>query len=130
MATDDEIRNAVAVVLDRVDGLRAYAYTPSQFHGPTAVVTEVDVEFDRAMQRGTDRFLVVVRVLAGGDLEAAQKNLSQLIYKLRDAIDADSDLGGVAIDSRVVRKRGNSEGQITVAGATFAVVDIETEVFA
>lgn len=130
MATDDEVRIAFAAVTDTVDGLRAFAYTPGQINPPCLVVTEVDVTFDHAMSRGTDRFLVVARLLTSGDLEASQKKLSTFIYQVRDAIGADPTLGGVAHDSRVVRKRGGSEGQITVAGGTFAVVDIETEVFA
>jgi len=128
MATDYEVRVALADTLDAVDGLRTHAFTPGQVNPPAAVVISVDVQFDLAMQRGSERMLAVVRLLTGGEMRSAQITLSQLIYTCRDVLWDNASLGGVVQDARLARKRGESEGQIDVAGSTYAVVDYEVEV--
>ena len=127
--TDTEVREAVAVTLDKVDGLTADAFTPGTVNAPAAIVTEVDVQFDAAMGRGSDEMTVRVRLLTGGDMRASQESLSALIYKIRDELWDDPTLGDVVSDCRLARRIGDSEGQIQVGGATFAVVDIELQVF-
>lgn len=131
MATEDEIRVGWAATVGQIDGWGAYPYTPGQIHTPCAIVTQVDVEFDIAMQRGGDRFVVRAFLLTSGDLESAQKVIGLHVLAVRDAIAADPTLGGVAMDARVTRKRGDSDGQIQMRdGQTYVVAEIETEVYA
>jgi hypothetical protein len=126
--TDLEVREALAQVVGKVDGLRSHPFTPGQIHPPAAVVIELNVDFDATMQRGSDSMTAVVRLLTGGDLRPAQIALSGLVYKVRDELWDDPTLGGVVSDCRLFRKRGDSEGQIDVGGALFAVVDLEVQV--
>jgi len=128
MATDTEVRIAVAETLKAVDGLRTHAFTPGQINTPAAVVIQVDVQFDHAMQRGSEHMVAIVRLLTSGELGAAQRSLSELAYQCRDAMWDDPSLGGVVSDARVRRKRGDSEGQVDAGGAVLTVVDIEVEV--
>ena len=127
--TDTEVREAVAATLNEVDGLQADAFTPGRVNPPAAIVTEVDVQFDAAMGRASDEMTVRVRLLTGGDMLSAQLSLSQQIYAIRDALWDDPTLGDVVADCRLARRIGDSEGQIDVGGATYAVVDIELQVF-
>ena len=128
MATDTEVREALADSLSAVEGLRGHAYTPGQLQGRDAVVIEVNVDFDAAMQRGADEMNVVVRLLVGGDMRSAQQRLSGLVYTVRDRLWTDNTLDGTVSDCRLHRKRGDSEGQIDVGGSTFAVVDLEVQI--
>jgi len=127
-ATDIEVRIALMDTLDAVPGLRTHAFTPGQINPPAAVLISMEVQFDLAMQRGSDRMMGVVRLLASGEMTTAQRTLSDLIYACRDVLWNEPELGGVVQDARLQRKRGDSEGQIDVGGATFAVVDFEVEV--
>jgi len=127
-ATDYDVRLALMATLDLVPGLRTHAFTPGQVNPPAAVIVQLGVEFDMAMQRGSERMVAVVRLLVGGELATSQVTLSQLIYTIRDVLWDNADLGGAVQDARLMRKRGDSEGQLDLAGATYAVVDIEVEV--
>jgi hypothetical protein len=127
-ATDTQVREALAAVIGKVDGLRAHPFVPGQINPPAAIVTEVNVDFDASMQRGSDEMTVLVRLLTGGDFRSAQQRLSELTYLIRDELWDDPTLGGVVADARLFRRRGDSEGQVDVGGGVFAVVDIEFQV--
>ena len=127
-ATDTEVREALAVALKAVDGLRPHAYVPAAISPPAAVVTEVDVDFDAAMGRASDEMTVRMRLLASGELRAAQLNLSALTYAIRTALWENPTLGDVVSDCRLRRRIGESEGQVDVGGATYTVVDLEVQV--
>ena len=128
MATDTEVREALADSLSQVTGLRGHGYAPGQINPPAAVVVEVNVDFDASMQRGSDEMNAVVRLLVGGDLRSAQLRLSQLVYDVRERLWTDNTLAGTVSDCRLHRKRGDSEGQVDIGGATFAVVDLEVQI--
>ena len=128
MATDIEVRQALAESIDQIDGIRGHEFTPGQVNPPAAIVIEMDVEFDASMQRGSDRMIALVRLLTGGDMRSAQTRLSQMVADVRARIWDDPTLGDVVSDCRLRRKRGDSEGQIDAYGATFAVVDVEVEI--
>lgn len=128
MATDTQVRVALADSLSEVVGLRGHAWTPGQLQGRDAVVIEVNVDFDASMQRGADEMNVVVRLLVGGDLRTAQQRLSELVYLVRDRLWSDPTLDDTVSDCRLHRKRGDSEGQVDVGGSQFAVVDLEVQI--
>ena len=128
MATDMQVRQALADSIDTISGIRGHAFTPGQVSPPAAIVIEIDVEFDASMQRGSDRMVALVRLLTGGDMRAAQARLSELVDEVRARIWDDPTLGDVVSDSRLRRKRGDTEGQVDAYGATFTVVDVEVEI--
>lgn len=130
MATEDEVREAWATTVGQIDGLGAYGWTPGQINTPCTIVSQVGIDFDLTFQRGGDTYTVRAFVLASGDVEAAQRQVSRLIVEIRDRIGADPTLGGVVSDSRVTRKLAESDGLIQMRdGQTYVVSEIETEVF-
>lgn len=130
MADFADIADWVGEALDSIDGVRGYADVPAQINPPRGgtvmLPVEIDVEFDATMARGLDVYVVMVRALASGDLRAAQKALASSISKVKDELDGDLD--GKVDYARVTRIRGDTWGQITVANATFTIIDFEIEI--
>lgn len=126
MKTRQQVRKILAEHLDAVHGLRGHPYVPGQISPPAVVVVEVGVEFDVTMGRGSDQHNAVCRLLVGGDFRSAQDRLDGWVSQLKDVVDG--DLGGQVDYARLTRIRGDSEGQIDVGGATFAVVDFDVEI--
>jgi len=124
------VRDAAAEILDGIDGLRGHPRAPRTVVPPAAVVTEVDADYDTTFGRGADTYTLIVRLLVGGDMRAAQIRLDELADEVKGSFEADPTLGGVAHTSRVTRVRGDSEGEVDVGQQTFYVIDVEIEVIA
>lgn len=93
-------------VKDRVANVQMTGYLLSQ---PTPPCFEIEpdpagITYDRAMSRGLDEVIVIVRGLVGAGLDiGAQKLLDQWITAglVKDAIESDRKLGGTVDDLRV-----------------------------
>lgn len=127
-ATRTAVRDALATALSTVDGIVGHAYTPDTPHSGDVIIIEMDVRFDKTMQRGADDMTALCRALTVGDFRSAQENLDVMVTSVRDGLDG--DLGGTVHYARVARIRGDSEGQIQVGQQTFAVIDFEVEIVA
>lgn len=87
-------------------------------------------EYDQAMARGLDRWLIVVRALAGSPLDLAkQKRLDAWLApsggeSIKAAIESDKTLGGIVQNARVVSSTGYREYTLDsgkVLGCDFTV---------
>jgi hypothetical protein len=129
--TDDDVRNGLAEVLASIEvndeTIHAYAYPPGQPQTPLAMVSQVHVEFDEAYGRGSDRFVAVVTVSTGGELQSAMQTLSRMAYLVKDAVWNEPTLAGTVADARVTRKRGDSERLLSFQGVELPSVDVEVE---
>lgn len=87
-------------------------------------------EYDQAMARGLDRWLIVVRALAGSPLDLQkQKTLDRWLApsgseSIKAAIESDKTLGGLVQNARVVSSTGYREYTLDsgkVLGCDFVV---------
>jgi hypothetical protein len=119
-----DIREAIAeaaatvVMPDGVPALTCTGYVPDSVTEPHFFTGEVDVTFDRVMNRALDELQIICRVLVGrADDRASQQVLDALLSgsgpaSLKAAIEAargapgDYALGGLAHDLQVMRVQG------------------------
>lgn len=118
------IRSAIAdaartvVLADGLGKLTATGYVPDSVAAPCFFVAEVEIEYDKAMGRGTDELLFTCRALVGRtDDRTAQKTLDGLLSgngpaSLKAAIEAargapgEMALDGLADDLHLQRVQG------------------------
>jgi hypothetical protein len=128
MATVSEIRDALALAMESVHGLRTSAHVPDAPRPPIAVVMPDRIEYDLNAHRGADRFFFTVTVLASrADDRAAQQNLDRYLVgesSVKDAIERDRTLGGVVNTCRVTSMQNYAAvpvGETTYLSAQFIV---------
>jgi hypothetical protein len=112
-ATLAEIRAGLQTALDTIPGPDTSAYMTDSPNDLTLQVMGPDaVEYDLAMQRGLDRWTMIVQAFSGSpDNRAAQENLDAWIaptgtYSVKAAIEKDITLGGIVQSARVARTSG------------------------
>lgn len=111
MATLAQIREGLRANLASISDVQVSAYLLSQPTPPCIEIAPASVEYDLAMQRGADRWTIVVRAATGLTTDrGAQVNLDELLAptgarSVKTAIEADSTLGGVVDDLRVTTMR-------------------------
>ncbi|MBM7083605.1 hypothetical protein [Micromonospora humidisoli] len=92
--------------------LTTFGYVPDAFEAPCFFPAEVDVDFTGAFGRGLDELMVTCRVLVGtADDRASQQLLDGYLSgagpaSLKQALEADSTLGGACDDLMVLRVQG------------------------
>lgn len=134
MATVSELRTGLATRLATITGLRAAAQLPEQPTPPQAVVYPQRITYDGAFGRGHDEYTFTVLVIVGRAGErTAQTALDAYCNgtgasSVKTAIEADSTLGGKAIDCRVTDMTG--QGALTVGDATYLTAEFAVTVLA
>ena len=133
MPTFNELRQGLANRLATISGLRVSATIPDQPNPPQAVVFPNRVLYDISYGRGADEYEFVVLVILGRVSErTAQASLDAYCNpsgasSVKQAIQADTTLGGKAMDCRVTEMRGQSSltiGDVTYLTAEFMVTII------
>ncbi len=125
------ILDALAAALEAIPGLRGYAYVPDVLAPPAAVVQlPTAIDFDVTWGRGADAYRVPVLLVVGAaSYRAAHAALASYLdaagpTSVKAAVEADSTLGGLVDDARVVRADGigsYSFGATEYAGALFTI---------
>lgn len=133
MATFNELRQGIATRLATIQGLRVSATIPDQPNPPQAVVFPNRVLYDLSYGRGADEYEFVVLVILGRVSErTAQASLDAYCNpsgpsSVKQAIQADTTLGGKAMDCRVTEMRGQASltlGDVTYLTAEFMITVI------
>lgn len=113
MATISSIRDALQLALDAIDGLRAVDVVTDSVSPPVAIVGFPDrVEYDVTMRRGSDRYIIPIRLYVGRASErSAQNRLDAYLaasgaYSVKAAIEDDPTLGGACQTCRVTEASG------------------------
>lgn len=132
-ATLEQIREQLVVNLSTLTSIGdAKPYLLGNEVPPVVGVVGPDMtEYDLAMARGLDRWLIVVRALAGSPLDLAKhKRLDGWLApsggeSIKTAIETDKTLGGLVQNARVVSSTGYREytlgNGIKVLGCDFTV---------
>lgn len=103
-----EIRAALATAMGAIPGLSARPYTKDIADVPVAMVGGPEIEYDKTFGRGHDDYTIPVMVLCSKvSDEDSQARLDSYLdpfgsSSIKAAIEADSTLGGVVEDLRVV----------------------------
>lgn len=112
MPTLTEVREGLATNLNTISGLQASAYMLANATPPSAEVMPSEIEYDRAFQRGLDKWMLTVRVMVGSASDiGAQKKLDAFLApsgssSVKAAIEADDTLGGDVEGLRVTACTG------------------------
>lgn len=136
MASISDLRRGIGTNLATISGLRVDSLIRDQINPPVAVV-EPDtnpVRFDVAMNRGLDEFRFTVQVIVGrADERSAQNALDAFCAgngskSVKQAIELDRTLGGVANDCRVTEI--SSYGSISVNEIQYLAAEFMVVVYA
>lgn len=102
-----DIQDGLALALGAIPDLRVADHLPEQLNPPVAVIQVQSVTYHRAMRGGLSTWDYVVSVIAGRMGErSAQRTLDQWMsydgpWSVREALEADQTLGGVASTVKV-----------------------------
>ena len=109
MATLSEIRDGLKTTVSNISGLRCYDTIPDNaINFPVAIFIPTGIDFDLAMQRGTDLYTFDMLVaVQRADSRTAQDKLDAFITgsgssSIRQIIFNNRDLGLTDTDARVV----------------------------
>lgn len=132
--TVSAIRDALAVNLGTIPGLRTKSYVPDNPEPPMAVIEPTSIDYDTTFGRGLDTLMFNINVLVGRASDrTAQASLdsycsSQGTYSVKTAVESDRTLGGIVSDCRVVRL--SSYGQVTVGDTIYLAAEFVVQVYA
>jgi hypothetical protein len=111
-ATLTAIREGIAANLAALDGVQVSAYMLASPTLPGIQVFPASIEYDLAMRRGLDKWMLTVRAYVGLSTDqGAQMKLDQYlapsgVLSVKQAIESDSTLGGTVGDVQVVSSGG------------------------
>lgn len=137
MADLAAIRQAIAdslVTADPETTIKAHARYPDQFHAPAAIVDVDDVDFKGAMQRGLEKWNILVRYLVSTtNIRGAETKRDEVfggVKDIKDRIEAHVPLrdGTVAHDVYVSGARRFDAWEY--AGSSYLGVEFVVEVYA
>lgn len=126
-ATARQVADGIADRLDTINGLHSFGYVPDVVTPPMAAVTPDEADYYNAMNGGDVRYVMRVQLVVA---KSATRSAQQALYdymsysgakSVRAAIDGDSTLGGVAVDSIV--ERAENIGVVAQGDAIYLAVD-------
>lgn len=129
MADLEEVRDAIAALVDTIPGLQGLANVPGQITPPAALVLLESVDFDSSMDRGSDDYTWIVMIMTSHSSDTGQDLLMQYASgsgakSVKAKFEADPTLGGLVFDANVseVRPPGDYEmGAITYYAIQFVI---------
>lgn len=136
MATLEEIREGLKANLQALQDVQVSAYMLAQPTPPSICVFPGPIDYDLAMARGVDKWVLKIRAFAGlTSEEGAQIVLDRFLApsgatSVKQAAESDKTLGGVVASVHVVSCSGYGtyqfEGRPTLIGAEWSVEILAT----
>jgi hypothetical protein len=129
-----DLRDALAVNLRTVSGLRAAAEVPDNPSPPIAVVQLQSIDYDQAFTGGMTRYIFIITVIVGRAAERyTQERLNDYTStsgtSVKEAVESDRTLGGNAYDCTV--QSMTNVGAISLQGdITYLAADFQVQVLA
>ena len=135
MATMAQIRDGLKTTISNISGLRVYDTVPDQaINFPVCLFIPTSIEFDLAMQRGTDRYEFELTVaVQRADSRTAQDKLDAFVTgsgssSIRQIIYNNSSLGLSDTDARVTGMN-NYAADVSLNGIDGVGANLTIEVF-
>jgi hypothetical protein len=110
-----DIRTALAAALKAIPGMQASATQLSNFTPPCALVMRGPVQYDEAMGGGVHFWTMRIQVFVAMVSDIGAQNKLDLFlasegdYSVKQAIEADTSLGGLISDLHVTGANGEQE---------------------
>ena len=130
-ASVSALRTAIATNLGTISGLRTSAEIPDNPSPPIAIVSLDSIDYDGAFKQGLTTYNFSVSVIVGRASEReAQRRLDAYAQTdgVKDAIESDRSLGGIAYDVRVVNL--STVGSLQLNEQTYMAADFTVVVYA
>lgn len=124
------VRDGIKANLQAIVGLRVFDVVEGAVPLPAAVVYPESIHFDSTMGRGSDEMVFVVSLAVSATVDrAAQDKLDSYLNgtgatSIKQAMDANTTLGGIVSFARVAGMRNYGEiqvGQTKMWGADFVI---------
>lgn len=135
MATMAQIRDGLKTTISNISGLRVYDTVPDQaINFPVCLFIPTSIEFDLAMQRGTDRYEFELTIaVQRADSRTAQDKLDAFVTgsgssSIRQVIYNNSSLGLSDTDARVTGMN-NYAADVSLNGIDGVGANLTIEVF-
>jgi hypothetical protein len=135
MATMAQIRDGLKTTISNISGLRVYDTVPDQaINFPVCLFIPTSIEFDLAMQRGTDRYEFELTVaVQRADSRTAQDKLDAFVTgsgssSIRQIIYNNKTLGLADTDARVTGMN-NYAADVSLNGIDGVGANLTIEVF-
>ena len=135
MATMAQIRDGLKTTISNISGLRVYDTVPDQaINFPVCLFIPTSIEFDLAMQRGTDRYEFELTVaVQRADSRTAQDKLDAFVTgsgssSIRQIIYNNKSLGLSDTDARVVNM-SNYAADVSLNGIDGVGANLEIQVY-
>jgi|TARA_R110000824_G_C14836670_1_gene638510 hypothetical protein len=135
MATLSQIRDGLKTTVSNISGLRCYDTVPDNaINFPVAIFLPTSIEFDLAMQRGTDLYTFDLLVaVQRADSRTAQDKLDAYITgsgssSVRQVIYNNKSLGLADTDARVVNV-SNYAADVNLNGIDGVGANLEIQVY-
>ena len=135
MATMAQIRDGLKTTISNISGLRVYDTVPDQaINFPVCLFIPTSIEFDLAMQRGTDRYEFELTVaVQRADSRTAQDKLDAFVTgsgssSIRQIIYNNKTLGLADTDARVTGMN-NYGADVSLNGIDGVGANLTIEVF-
>jgi len=116
------VRSGLKTRLATISGLKTYDYIPDSVNVPGAVVGQLDLDFDAALNRGLDRASCTILLIVGRMSESAgQTKLDGYLAStgstsVKAAIEADATLSGAV---QTLRVTSATAGSVQVASIDY-----------
>jgi hypothetical protein len=133
MAAISTMRDRIAANLSTISGLRSTGYIPDNINPPYAIITPVNISYNRALSNGLTEYNFTISVICGrADERTAQRNLDAYCQptgasSVKSAVESDKTLAGNAYDLRVTNMR--NYGSTTIGETTYLAAEFDLVVY-
>lgn len=125
------LRQALATNLATISGLRTASEIPDNPSPPIGIISLDGIDYDQAFKQGHSLYNFTVMVIVGRAAEReAQRRLDTyaMTSGVKDAIESDRGLGGLAMDTRVTGL--TTIGSLQLNDQSYLVAEYAVTVFA
>lgn len=130
--TPNAVRAGIGTALDTIAGLRCFDYVPDSLAPPAAVVEPLEIDYDEAMNSGTQFYRAFILVIVGRMSDrSSQDRLDAYLTdtgasSVKAALEADRTLGGACATLQVASSRPR---EVVVSGVNMIAYRFEARIY-
>lgn len=130
--TPNAVRAGIGTALDTIAGLRCFDYVPDSLAPPAAVVEPLEIDYDEAMNSGTQFYRAFILVIVGRMSDrSSQDRLDAYLTdtgatSVKAALESDRTLGGACATLQVASSRPR---EVVVSGVNMIAYRFEARIY-